>query len=405
VQVRPRHAPDGQVDGTLLSLVDVDALRHEVIDARWARDHARGIVEAVQVPLLVLEAGLHVVSANAAYYRQFGETPGGTEGGYLFELGNGVWDAPALRQALAALSTDGRRFQGLELEREVPGAGRRTTSISGCTVPSPVGPPLALLSIEDVTERKQEERHRAELQAAQRQAAKADEARGLFAAELGQALRGPLASILQQAEALQGGGLEGVGAGQVGQAIVAEARRGVSLVEELLDGWRVGDGTVRLQVEEVDLQALVRGILDSASKSAATKAVQLESRFEGEPPRCLGDPARLRQVVSSLVANAVTFTPPGGRVDVHMDTVDGFARLAVTDSGRGFEPDALPHLFDPLARNGNSPEPQPILGLAVAQHLAELHGGAVRVESPGRGLGSTFTLTLPRKVRTPLQLS
>jgi two-component system, chemotaxis family, CheB/CheR fusion protein len=163
LQIRPHRASDGRVDGTILSLVDIDELRHEVVDARWARDYARSIVEAVQVPLLVLDAALHVLSANAAYYRLFQEKPSEIEGQGLFGLGAGAWDTGELRQALAGMRNGGGRFQALELVREIAGNGRRATAVSGCEVPSPDGPPMILLAIEDVTERRQGERHRAEL--------------------------------------------------------------------------------------------------------------------------------------------------------------------------------------------------------------------------------------------------
>ena len=163
LQIRPHRAADAHIDGTILSLVDIDELRHEVVDARWARDYARSIVEAVQVPLLVLDAALQVLSANAAYYRLFQERPSEIEGQGLFGLGAGAWDTVELRQALAGMRDGGGRFQALEVEREIPGNGRRDTAVSGCEVPSPDGPPMILLAIEDVTERRQGERKSAEL--------------------------------------------------------------------------------------------------------------------------------------------------------------------------------------------------------------------------------------------------
>jgi two-component system CheB/CheR fusion protein len=164
LQIRPRRAPDGRTDGSILSLVDIDELRHEVSDARWARDYARSIVEAVQVPLVVLDGGLRVVSSNPAYNDLFQEDPIEIQGKGFFEISEGGWNTVELRQAVEGVrDVHGKRFQALELEREVPGRGRRAASVSGCSVPAPDGPPMILLAIEDITERRQVERRRAEI--------------------------------------------------------------------------------------------------------------------------------------------------------------------------------------------------------------------------------------------------
>jgi signal transduction histidine kinase len=96
----------------------------------------------------------------------------------------------------------------------------------------------------------------------------------------------------------------------------------------------------------------------------------------------------------------VKFTPSGGRVSVRIDATDGVARLIVADTGRGIDPAFLPHVFERFAQEGGSTSHDPGLGLglAIVHHLVELHGGTVRAESPGRDLGSTFTVTLPRHV-------
>ncbi len=163
LQVRPRRGPGGKIDGAILSLADIDALRHEIVDARLARDYARSIVEAVQVPLLVLDAGLHVLSANAAYHGAYPESPAPIEGRDFFGLGAGQWNTTEVHRAVGGILGDRGSFQGLELEWEVPGAGRRATTVSGSMVPSLAGEAMVLLSIEDVTDRRLEDRRRADI--------------------------------------------------------------------------------------------------------------------------------------------------------------------------------------------------------------------------------------------------
>ena len=154
LQIRPRRAVDGRIDGAILSLVDIDELRHQVVDARWARDYARSIVEAVQVPLVVLDRDLRVLSANGAYYGAFRQVPAQIEGQGFFDLGSGEWNTTELQRAVGGVLGSNERFQGLQVERDVPGAGHMSTSVSGCAVPSPGGDRMVLLSIEDVTERR-----------------------------------------------------------------------------------------------------------------------------------------------------------------------------------------------------------------------------------------------------------
>jgi two-component system CheB/CheR fusion protein len=402
LQIRPRRGAGGQVDGAILSLVDIDELRNEVAIAQWARDYARSIVEAVPVPLIVLDAGLRVLSANAAYYGLFAEEPAETEGRAFFELGAGEWDQSELQRAVAAsLGAEGF-FKALELVRQVPGAANRVTSVSGRSIASPAGEPMILLAIEDVTERRRDERLRAESLAlaeeSLRTAERTDRAKDHFLANLSHELRTPLTAILLHSQALQRSPLDAVASARAGAAIEMNTRRQAKLVEDLLDISRIAAGKLSLVLEEVDWRSLVLGVVETVMPAAAAKSVQLLATFDGEPPLCLGDPGRLQQVVANLLGNAVNFTPAQGRVDVRIDAVDGLARLVVTDTGRGIDQAFLPRVFERYAQEGSAASPGLGLGLSIARDLMELHGGSVSAESLGRDLGSTFTVMLPRKV-------
>jgi signal transduction histidine kinase len=112
----------------------------------------------------------------------------------------------------------------------------------------------------------------------------------------------------------------------------------------------------------------------------------------------LGDAERLLQVIHNLVGNAIKFTPGGGCITVRMRAAEGAIVLEVEDTGIGIAPDILPHIFDEFTQ-GASRTPDRSrglgLGLAIARHLIELHGGAIEAASPGEGGGTTFTVRLP----------
>jgi two-component system CheB/CheR fusion protein len=261
---------------------------------------------------------------------------------------------------------------------------------------------MILLAIDDVTERRQGERRRAELLAlseeAVQRAARADAAKDLFLAALSHELRSPLTAILLHAQALQKGGLDPATVVRAGATIVAATRRQTRLVEDLLDVSRIVSGKIALAVEELDWRALVLSVIEAMRPEAEGRSVQLAVACEGEPPVCVGDPERLQQVVTNLIANAVKFTPGGGRVDVRVDAVDGKARLVVSDTGQGIAPEFLPHVFERFAQEPGATSFRGGLGLGLAlvHELVKLHGGTVAAESPGRSLGATFTVMLPR---------
>jgi signal transduction histidine kinase len=117
-----------------------------------------------------------------------------------------------------------------------------------------------------------------------------------------------------------------------------------------------------------------------------------------------GDPLRLQQVLGNMLSNAVKFTPRGGTVRVSARAVDGDAELRVTDSGIGISPAFLPHVFDKF-RQADASFTRTYgglgLGLAIARHLIELHGGTVEAQSEGEGKGATFIMRLPLDRRPP----
>jgi len=181
-------------------------------------------------------------------------------------------------------------------------------------------------------------------------------------------------------------------------AIRRNARAQAQIIEDLLDISRIVTGKLHLDRERVDLAGVIEGALETVKLAADAKRITISTALGESPATVLGDADRLRQIVSNLLTNAVKFTPNGGRIDVCLDVAGRLARIQVADTGQGIEAAFLPHVFDRF-RQADSSSTRTHgglgLGLAIVRHLTELHGGHVRVESPGPQRGSTFTVELP----------
>jgi signal transduction histidine kinase len=241
--------------------------------------------------------------------------------------------------------------------------------------------------------------HRARLyeeaQLARAEAESANRQKDEFVSILSHDLRGPLNAILGWTSILQQGSLDGAAAERALESITDNARRQQHLVEELLDFSRIRSGRLTLSVEDIDLRALLRAIVESNVPVAAARGQALD--LAPVPALVVrGDRRRLEQVFFNLVGNALKFTPDGGRIEIAARTIDDAAEIRITDSGAGIAPEFLPHVFDAFrqADQTRGTAAGVGLGLSIARELVEAHGGSIRAQSEGPGCGATFTVTL-----------
>lgn len=402
MQIRPYKTLDNRIDGVVLSLVDVDALKRAVTTAEWARDYAAGIVEAVQIPLVVLDQEIKVISANQAFYDVFGVSRKETQGKSLYDLGLTQWNIPTLRTSLGEMLAKQTKFQNVESEREFPRLGVRTMSLSATPVDSHTGMPMILLAIEDITYRKQAERERSELlqraNAAQKDAEGANQTKDLFLATLSHELRTPLTALLMQAQLLRRGKLDEAKISQISDGIEQATKTQAQLIDDLLDISRIVTGKLKMEVQPVDLALVIEAAARTVGPLAESKSVTIRSTLDQTVGMVPGDPIRLQQIIWNLLTNAIKFSTKGAAIAVTLKPVDGGAQIQVKDTGTGIDPKFLPQIFDRFTqaeRTTTRTHGGLGLGLAIARHLAELHGGKIRAESPGKNKGSTFTVLLP----------
>ena len=226
----------------------------------------------------------------------------------------------------------------------------------------------------------------------------ADEAKDRFLAIVSHELRTPLHAIVGWTHVLRTRKGDETTFDRALETIERNAKMQAGLIEDLLDVSRMVTGKLALDVQPVDLAAIIETALDVVHPAAEARGLRLESRLDASVGRVAGDPARLQQVASNLLVNAVKFTATGGRVEVRLRTLGPNAEITVSDTGQGIAPDFLPYVFERLRQaNVTSTRAQTGLGLglAIVRHLVELHGGTVRADSPGEGQGATFTVTLP----------
>jgi PAS domain S-box-containing protein len=240
--------------------------------------------------------------------------------------------------------------------------------------------------------------------AARSEAEKASRMKDEFLATLSHELRTPLNAVLGWANALRVGHPRPEALTEGLETIERNARAQAHMVDDLLDMSRIISGKMRLDLQRLDLPAIVAASIDTVRVGALAKGIHLQVTFEPLNAPVSGDPNRLQQVFWNLLNNAVKFTPKGGRVQVLLERVNSHVEVSIIDTGDGISPEFLPFIFDrfkqadasTIRRHGGLG-----LGLAIVKQLVELHGGGVRAESAGLGKGATFIVSLPLIVLHP----
>ncbi len=166
------------------------------------------------------------------------------------------------------------------------------------------------------------------------------------------------------------------------------------MIQDLLDVKRMESGRLAIDLRPEDVDVIINDMIEMLRPLAVGSSITLESNVpEGLPP-VLADSARIQQVLSNLVGNAVKFTPRDGRITVCAEQLEGEIRFGVIDTGPGIPPEQVPHIFGQFWQASSSDRRGIGLGLAIAKGIVEAHKGRIWVESHV-GMGSTFYFTLP----------
>ncbi|MEO5819770.1 MAG: ATP-binding protein [Vicinamibacteraceae bacterium] len=221
-----------------------------------------------------------------------------------------------------------------------------------------------------------------------------------FLATLSHELRTPLNAILGWVQMLLAGTLPADRARQAIDIIGRNAKAQAQLIEDILDISRIITGKLEIETQIVSVPHLMDAVVGAALPAARAKQITISKHVPDGMPPIDGDPKRLHQVLASVIANAIQFTPEKGTVDIRAVADSDAIEITVRDSGAGIPVEFLPHVFDRF-RQADSRATRRHgglgLGLAIAQHVLEQHRGQIRADSDGPGLGTTITMRLPSR--------
>jgi two-component system CheB/CheR fusion protein len=385
LRVLPYRRVDNVIDGLVVTYMDVTEMNRVLeVQGRLA-----AIVESSQDAIVGRTLEGTITSWNRAATQMFGYTAEETVGQPMSLLVPSSHE-DELDHIAARLGRE-EPIAPFESVRRTKDGRNVSVSVAISPVKNSAGRVVGASAIfRDVTDLKRAR------QVLEEEARRKDE----FLALLGHELRNPLAPVRNAVDIIRS---QGLGEGRTSTALGVLDRQLAhltSLVDQLLDASRISSGKIQLQPEEVDLAAVARTTAEDQRPLIDASGLALEAKLPDQPVWVSGDPVRLAQVASNLLANAVKFTDAGGTVtiDVHGDSRKGAAVLSVKDTGVGIEPDVLKRLFTPFTQGSRSLDRTRGglgLGLALVRALVESHGGSVEARSDGRGRGAEFVVRLP----------
>jgi PAS domain S-box-containing protein len=377
----------------------------EVTLSRFEAAVVRWLDERANEGIFTTDRDLVIRGWNTWLERVTGQSATAVVGQHLFAVRPEIAERGMDRYYQSALegqsSMLAQRFHGYLLRisivaGDMPQGCRVAPLLSGTEI---IG---TVTTIEDVSERvnteKELRRQIGDAERARAQAESALRAKDEFLATLSHELRTPLNAVLGWTNILLNGNTQGAMRERALRVIERNANAQARLIDDMLDMARIVTGKIRLELSVIDAVAATAAAIDVIRPTASAKRVSVQTDFGTGPKLIHADGARLQQVVWNVLANAVKFTPTGGRIDVRVVEQDDAVQIVVRDTGRGITPEFLPFVFDRF-RQGNSSMTRSEgglgLGLALVRQLVDLHGGEVQVASDGVGHGTTFTIAFP----------
>ncbi len=355
--------------------------RNEQVQA--ASEYAEAIVATVREPLLVLSQDLHIEHANTAFYQCFQVTPPETEGRALSELSEGQWDIPALRTLLTQVQASSQSFRDFEVEQVFAHIGHKIMLLNARRIVrahEPIGNPLLLLALEDVTERREAERQKDALIALASHELKTPITSAKLALQL-----------LQQRLTRVG---DASSVTQLGM-INAYLNRLTRVINSFLDTTALETGGLSMHPVPFAIDDLVREIVEELGQMTASHRLRYEQEVQVE---VYADRERTGQVLSNLLTNAIKYSPQTEPIRVSAVVEDHLVTVRVQDWGSGIPQDQQARIFERFSRTDDALHqhvPGVGLGLYLAAEITKRQGGRIWVESTPLE-GTTFCFTVPR---------
>ncbi|MBU4231295.1 MAG: PAS domain-containing protein [Desulfobacterales bacterium] len=333
LRLKPYRTLDQRIDGVVLALVDIDALKRSLEEVEEARSYAQGIIETLREPLLVLDGNLRVISANSAFYQFFKGVPQETENRLIYELGDRQWDVPALRNLLEEILPKDSLFQDFRVDVDFPLIGRRIMLLNARRLHRERGrEDLILLALEDITARQEMEnllrksgQRLRDLNAELVTAQASEQAVSLaLHEELAQnlvTLKLKLGEIKKHLPSDQPGAK-----GALDQAING--------IDALVEGARELSQGLRPRVLDLGLAPAIRDLV-----AHFTQYFQIDTNLKVPGLDALFTPqtqVMIYRVLQEALVNVVKHAQ-ATRVELNVDKLDGQVRFQVVDNGIGFQ--------------------------------------------------------------------
>lgn len=410
--IRPYKTIDNRIDGVLMTLVDINDIKRNLLRVEEAYDYANAIVETVREPLLVLAHDLRVITANRSFYENFLAVPEATEGRYIYELGNGQWNIPDLMKQLQEVLPEKKSFSDFEVAIEFPNIGRRMMLLNARKIylKEPYFKTalnmtkhldrLILLAIEDITERKKTEDAlktlNLELQSAASELEVAYQDMESFSYSVSHDLRAPLRIVKGMTDIVlkdYHDKLDDEGKNLL-KLIQGNTGRMDQLILAILDLSKAGRQEMR--IVEIDMEKAATLIAGDLKALVPDRNINVDIK---KLPPAHGDITLIRQVLTNLLSNAVKFTKDRevASIEVGGWRVGSENVYYVKDNGAGFDAEYANKLFKVFQRLHTLKEFEGIgIGLSIVDRIIRRHGGRVWAEGkPDEG--ATFYFALPGK--------
>jgi len=398
------------VQGLVFTFTDMSRLNQSEDEMRNAGDYADSIIQTIPISLLVLDADLKVTCANRAFYQTFKVSPKETQHQLIYELGNGQWNIPKLRELLEDVWRRDSHVENFEVEHDFPVIGRKIMSLNARKMSGDDAADVRsiLLVVDDITQRRQAEAERTWLEGELRQVQKMESV-GTLAAGIAHDFNNNLNIIQGYAFVLKELDTDNELIAESVVAILDATKRGATIVHQLLTLARKTEPKFEL----IDVDAMIQELVQ-LFRQTFPKTIEIVVESKHDTPPILADRDQIIQALLNLCLNARDAMPDGGMLTLKAAVVDRnalpssedltaekYVHIDVRDTGMGIDENVINRIFEPFFTTKGTGRGTG-LGLAVVYGIVRHHKGFVQVRSRPME-GASFQVYLPASDSTGSQ--